>query len=319
MSDETAVGGSSAEPTDESLHQLHLGYDRVRHLIEAVPVDTTTPINLDVGGVVQTILGTVPEVLEQREALAALGNFDLRHVDLLRDYALALGHIHNKYRVATGTPDTSLVRQLFSARERLHADARPLVLRGMLDGARVSALQSGNNHQGLAYDVIGLVELLLDRWSEVGDYVIPKREELEQTRLLGNRLLAYLGQREQGPGAHAELGLLRQQAFTLAITAYNEVRHAIGFVRRHLGDVDNITPSLYRRGRRAGSKGEEEPNDLETEVEAAAGLNQAVATAFGSALSDGPRPAPNAAGAPVGEPIVEVPVGFPGALPLEGE
>lgn len=195
---------------DDSAYQLHLGYDRVEAELTALSASDLEPINLDIAGVVQTVLGTVPEILTLRSALAQMGALDMRAVDHLRDYALALGHTHTRFRIATGTQDTTLVKELFATRERFHADAQVLVLRGILDPQRVAAPKSGNNHQWLAYDVIGLAELFLATWDEFGSRSLLEKTEIEQARLLANRLLSALGAKEQGPSANAEVSLLRR-------------------------------------------------------------------------------------------------------------
>lgn len=285
----------------DSSHQLHLGFDRVRAVIEALPTSDLEAVNLPVGSVVQTVLGTYPEIVLLRDELRKFGALDMQSVDNLRDYALALGYAHTLYRIAKGTPDTQLVKDLFNIRERFHADAAPLVLRGLLDAAQVTVLKSGNNHQGLAYDVIGLCELFLANWDKFAGKLLLEKAEIDSARLAANRLLSALGAKEQGPSVNAEVSVLRQKAFTLLLRTYNDVRAAVAFIRRREADVDSIVPSLYaNRGRRYNNSGSEdsETENLQDEIAASASLNAAVASAFAPA---------QAAGGP------QVPVGFPGA------
>ena len=42
----------------------------------------------------------------------------------------------------------------------------------------------------------------------------------------------------------------RQRAFTLLVTAYDEVRRAVTFVRWAEGDADAFAPSLYAKSRK---------------------------------------------------------------------
>ena len=318
--------------SDDSAHQLHLGFERVQQEVEAQAKTDLEPINLDVAGVVQTVLGTIPEVLPLRAELAKIGAFELGNVDKLRDYALALGHTHSKMRIANGTPDTSLIKELVAAREEFHAQATVLVHRGILDAARVGSLKSGNSRQGLAYDVIGLCDLFLAAWDQFGDRSLLEKAEVEGARLAANRLLTLLGTREQGPSANADASLLRQKAFTRVVRAYNEVRAAIAFVRRKEGDVDEVTPSLYARRRRPGGsdeapaaeplvepQGTGESDSFEAELSEGETLNAAVAQAFAPAA---PRPGAAASGAasgavnPTASEAERIPAGFPGARPL---
>jgi hypothetical protein len=308
------------DPDVESAQQLHLGFQRVHSKVDAHPVAGLLPISLDVGGVVQTVLGAVPAVLTLRTSIVALGSFDPQDLDNLRDYALALGHIHGRYRFAKGTPSTTLVKELVATRERFHADAQPLVIRGRLDATRVAALKNGNSQQALAYDVIGLAELFLERLGEFGSGVLFTQDELQHARLQGNRLLTALGTKEQGPPIHADIALLRQKAYTLLIRAYGEVRDAVAYVRRKERDVDNIAPSLFAsRGNRYGASAdnttdtETEVDDVETTVHAADQLNAAVANALAASHANGTAVPAHAVTNPV-QPVI--PVGFPGAPPL---
>lgn len=287
---ETNNDSESTQPEDDSSLQLHLGYQRVQAEIEAVSPDDLEAINIGVGVVLHTVLGAFPNVIGLREELMKQGSFDVRNLDKLRDYALALGHLHNKYRRARSTP-VPLLKELFTIREHFHAEAHALVVVGTLDGASVNQYKSGNNHQGLALDVIGLVELFLENWSAVQGRI--ERAKLERARLVGNQLLAALAVRDLGPSEMSELNLLRQKAYTLTLRAYNEVRHAVNFVRRKEKDVESLCPSLHS-GRKKASR--------ETVPEGPAVIATAV-------VNPGQAPTVTA----------EVPVGFPGASPYAKE
>ncbi len=319
MINKATTNNATTNADDDSAHQLHLGFERVRAAVLAVPKNDLEQINLGVGGVVQTVLGTIPEVQALRAELAKLGTFDMSYADNLRDYALALGHTHSRHRIATGTPDTSLVKELVATRERFHAHASVFVHHGVLDAARVNALRSGNSHQGLGYDVIGLCDLFLANWAAIGERSMLEQAEIEQARLSANRLINVLGHKEQGPGANHESALLRQQAYTLVLRAYNEVRAAIAFVRRHEGDVDDITPSLYARRGKPGSSDDtwvdDEPvesDDVQEQLDEGDNLNAAVAQAFAAPKAPGGNGADQTPAAPANP----APPGFPGARPL---
>ncbi len=264
----TARGTVAHAPAnDDQAHQLHLGFERVRHEVEAVSKFDLEPLNLAIEGVVQTVLGVFPRVIELRSELATLGPFDVRSLDNLRDHALALGHTQMLHRGAKRTRDTSLVKRLVATRERFHAEAHVLVLRGMLDGVRVRSLRSGNGHRGIAYDVIGLCELFLAAWNDFGGRSLLERAEIEQARLDANLLLQALAARQQRPNANADIAQLRQQAYTLLVRNYNEVRAAVTFIRHKHGDADDIMPSLYARRRKPKRSVAAEPEEHATRGE----------------------------------------------------
>jgi hypothetical protein len=89
---------------------------------------------------------------------------------------------------------------------------------------------------------------------------------------------------------------VRQQAYVLLADAYEEVQHAIAFIRRHEGDAALIAPPLFagRTRRNGGSR--------DTEV-------TLPVSPVGAAIAEG-----NAAGtqAPTA-PATAVPVGHPGS------
>src|SRR5262249_14133252 len=76
---------------------------------------------------------------------------------------------------------------------------------------------------------------------------------LDQARDIGEKLLAAVGAKEQGPALVAAQALQRQRNFTLFANAYDQVRRAISYLRWNEDDVDDIAPSLYA-GRGTGRK-----------------------------------------------------------------
>jgi len=251
---EEAINTETAPLDATSEMEFHEAFDRVRERIEAVPEHDLEPINLDVPSAVTTILGAELEVRPLRTELARLPGFDMRNVDQLREYAKALGYVHTRYRGAAEASDdiTDMVEEMIDTRALFHSDAAALVRRQLLDAKRVDAYRGGNSHKMIAFDVIGLADLFLDRWDIIAARSALTREELEQARSQANRLVAAVGQREQAPAVRTETTVTRAKAYTLLIRAYNETRQAVAFVRRRQGDVDDITPSLFAgRGKRS--------------------------------------------------------------------
>jgi hypothetical protein len=281
---ETTNDNESIQPEGDDNLQLHLGFSRTQSAIEEVSVDDLEAITLSIGVVLHRVLGAYPNLIPLRAELLKQGSFDVRHLDNLRDYGLALGHLHNKCRRARSGPPTTLLKELFAIREHFHAEGHALIVGGVLDGASVSHYKSGNNYQGLALDVIGLSDLFLENESAVQGRI--DRAKIERARLLGNQLLAALAVLDMGPSALSELKLLRHKAYTLTVRAYNEVRHAVTYIRRKTGDVDAFAPSLHsgrkkasRKGATEGAEPGNEPGNepgTATTVQSAAGSNPAV-------------------------------------------
>jgi hypothetical protein len=292
-------------------HPLREASERVDPIIEAVTeVDR---INVDIAGAVQTTLSVVPGVVALRPTLVQNGLFDITHLDNLRDYALALAYAQSRYRTAVGTPDTTAVEHLVKVRARLHAHATAFSFDGLFDSVQLDNLKHGNNHQQLAYDVIGLVDLLLEKYPELAGRTSLQQAELGLARRAASDMLSILAAKEKNPSANAAVKLRRQKAFTVLARAYADVREAVAYARRRENDVDSIIPSLAaNRGGRKSDSAADDDGDVETELAATQQLNAAVAHAFAPATG-----APSTPGAAPAAGAAPVPAGFPGALPLQ--
>lgn len=66
------------------------------------------------------------------------------------------------------------------------------------------------------------------------------------------------------PDNRAELRLMRQRAFTLLVSSYDEARRAVSFLRWHEQDLESIAPSLWSgRGARPQPKPASSSADVE--------------------------------------------------------
>ncbi|MDF3064979.1 MAG: hypothetical protein K0R38_580, partial [Polyangiaceae bacterium] len=169
------------------------------------------------------------EIRKLRDAIARLGDFDIALVDKLQDYAQACGHAHGLYRIATGTKDsvTKLGQEVTATRDLLFSDALSLSKRGLLPESVVAPLRSPAGHRNIAYDTISLVALFREHAQALAGKTPVTYEELNQAVRSAEELLGALGEREQAPANSAAAVLLRQQAFTLFVNAYDQVRRAI--------------------------------------------------------------------------------------------
>jgi hypothetical protein len=175
--------------------------------------------------------------------------------DRLRDYALALGLAHARYRGAKGPSDAvaRLAEELSTLRGVLHADATALARRNIIDGTPLAKLRGGNGYKNLAFEVVGLVGLLREHWERIERRTALVPAELDYAARRAQQLVTALGIREQAPDAAAPVILLRRQAFTLLLRAYDQTRRAVSYVRWNEGDAERLAPSLFsgRAGRRS--------------------------------------------------------------------
>lgn len=244
----------AATPVQPEAKEFLAGFQRVEADVRAVPERDLVPVNLDVPSAVATALGSLPEILQRRDEVAALKGVDMAKFDKIRDYAFAVAHAHSEYRAAVGPSDTigTLSEEVAELREQLFLDAQGLGRRGLLDASRVEKLRSGVGHKNIAFDVVGLVSLFRERAQELAGKTAVTVQELDHAAELAQKLVTAVGLKEQSPAGVTAAALLRQQAFTLFTQAYDEARRAIAFLRWHTGDGDTIAPSLWagRGGRK---------------------------------------------------------------------
>ncbi len=176
-----------------------------------------------------------------------VSSFDISLLDNLESYALALGHAQTEYQTATETPASllALANEAIKWRTILLNDATTLISRGMLSEAVLGELKGINGHKNIVFDLFALANVLKKNWANISTKTTVSEDEVIQAQILADKLLTAVGEREQAPVIAAVAVRDRQAAFTLFITAYDEVRSVISYQRRKQGDVDSIIPSLY--------------------------------------------------------------------------
>jgi hypothetical protein len=236
---------TSTVPTDAT--EFAAGFARVEAEVRAVPESAVISINIDVPSAVATVLGSLPAINGFRDKYAQLLGFDLVRFDKLRDYTLALAHTHAMFRAATGPSDgvSDLADQVAALRDMLQADAMALAKRKILDEAQVMKLRGGSGYKNMAFEVAGLVGIFREHWDGIQGHSGLKVEELEQAGELAQELVTAVGAKEQSPVAVGAASILRQQAFTLFMNAYDAARRGVSYLRWDEGDMDDIAPSLF--------------------------------------------------------------------------
>lgn len=225
---------------------------RVLAEIDAVPESALTIINLDIPQSVSTTLGVLPEIRRLAPELLELKGFNAAALTKLEDYALALQHAHVIVLVASAPPEeiAELVAEATDAREVMLDDLQPLARRGLVPQGPVVDFERSLGHRGLAVDVAKLVRILREGWPAISGKTALTLEQLARFAEVGHQLLTAVGVREQGPALASTATRRRQQAFTLFVNAYDEVRRGVTYLRHHQGDADEIMPSLFVKGRR---------------------------------------------------------------------
>jgi hypothetical protein len=263
--------------------------DAVRDELASIPHDELLHINLEIPTATMTALGSTPQMRAFRARIVEeLPKFDLVTYDKLETYALATGQAHAQYLAASAPaePIQELYDELSKLRELLVSDVTALAKRKLVDGERLAQLQGPNGFKNVAFDVLLLCAMLRDHWPQLAGRTGVQIAELDRAEMLADRLATAVALRDRGGAATTEAAELRQRAFTRFVTAYDQARRAITYVRWTEDDADTIIPSLF-----GGKKRKSAADKADKPGEATATPAHAVATPAA-------QPAANAPSAP---------------------
>jgi len=212
-------------------------------------------------------LGALPRIRSYREALSKLPDFDLARFDKLEAYTSAVNYAHRLYMIASQPPDDlkSLQEEAAQLREVLFKDASAVVARGLVPADALDDLKGTNGYKNTANDLQILVGALQENWAKVQGRCGTTAEELAYADKLVIHLLRTFGARENGPAGVAQATSARQRAFTLFVTAYDDARRALAYLRRQVGDADLVAPSIFSA--RYGKKKEDAPTEAAAAAE----------------------------------------------------
>ena len=258
MPDDTTP--SQPNPTS-AVPRFRDAYEHLIDEIRKVPDEDLVTINIDVPTAVTTALGAVPQIRTLRPQIATdIPTFDLVRFDKLELYTLALGHAHTLHLAASSPPESlsEFSEAGTETRELLLSDATALAARGFIDGEKLKTLRGPHGYRNLAFDLFTIAALMRDNWARIVGKTAVQPEELDQAEMLADRLITAVAAKEQAPMVVAESADIRERAFSLFVTAYDDARRAVSYLRWHQDDVDEVAPSLYA-GRGSGSKRKPEP------------------------------------------------------------
>jgi hypothetical protein len=229
--------------------------------IQAVEDDDVAHAKVDVHAAVSVVVGALPAIRALREAMGALPGLKAALVDGLEDYAWATSEANGRYEhaLAPGEDLGPLLEEAMKMRETFRLDAVSLAHRGFIERERLTAFKGLTGFKNVAFDLMDWALVMRECWPKVQGKSGLTAEEIDAASKLGERLLAAASIKEQQPERIAEAARLRQQALTLLLDAYDEVRRALTFLRWQEEDADTIAPSLFfkngRRGKQDGAAG----------------------------------------------------------------
>lgn len=289
---------SAAAPAAETSFDSLAAYNRLLPLIAKVPEETFVAINRDVVAVAAVVLRALPKMATYRPALeATFKTFDLAAFDRLTDLANATRHANGALETSLDDNDPlpGVSARAAEMRELLVGDVGTLIRRRRLGASALVGLRGPSGYANVAYDLLRLAGSYRDNWAAVSPATAVSAEEVEEARLLADRMTFLLAQREQADKDKLERAQRRKQVFTLLATTYEDARQAIGYVlyTQGGGDIEAIAPSFYTLKR---TKTEDEPTPP-------VGPSPSAGGGAGNP-SDGPAPFDaRSAGTPQAEPV----------------
>ena len=203
--------------------------------------------------VITTVLGALPKLRRLQGRMEALSSdFDIEKYERLERHALALQQAHAVYQTTRARHPSlaPLAHELVKVRDNLLGNALSLARYGLIDRQPLQAIQRNAGYRPLARDIGLLVAVYRERWGSLIGKTPVTSAELDRASALALQLLGAVGAREHTPPAFARAARIHQQAFTLLVEAYADVRHDLRYLLGKKGEVEAVAPSLYAgRGR----------------------------------------------------------------------
>jgi hypothetical protein len=249
-----APTSTAAVPTPNDFKSA---YEALRARLEQKAAGDLGQFSLEGALVVQTLLGVYQEVEQHREAiLQECPKLSPNIFPELKQAIFALGHAESLKRGAPGLPSDleDPIKQVRDTRTTMKADLEPLVVRGLLAEDALT-LSQGNSARNIAFDVLRFANYMDQHATILQGRMWTTPEELSKARAAAQELLEFAGSKDQAT-AEDEVALMQQRAMNHAAELYEELRWAVRYARRKLGDADTIAPSLYTmRAQRGATKG----------------------------------------------------------------
>jgi hypothetical protein len=214
--------------------------------------------NVDAAHVVSVVQLATNNIEPFARDLGSMPTLDVKPIERLPLYSLALWQA--SILVESCAPNASKFDDAMAIarplREELIEAAQVLARRKKLSQEQVDKIRAGLGHRDLIDDLASLVELL-EPFAAVGGVVEP--ESIATASKLADDLPLLLAQRN---GEHPDLPKLiaqRNKLAVLVVGTYDDLRAAMGFLRRKHGDRDKLVPSLYVAGARPNKRDDKQP------------------------------------------------------------
>ena len=251
------------QTTVDNQTEFEEAFNRVEPELASLSPDEFAPINLDISSAVATVMFLWAGIVKLRDSIVRLLiGFDIARFDRIEDYAMALGHAHTMYLIATQPPDElqAIHDESATMRETLYTDTQALIRRGLIKEASIKELKGSTGYKNIAIDLQILASVLKANWPTIEGKCGIQMAELEHALKLSAVMFGIVGLRENGSDAQVATADTRARAYTLFTRAYDDARRAVIFLRWHEGDADSIAPALHPGRSASKKKSPDDPN-----------------------------------------------------------
>ncbi len=252
------------------MDELKLAFDLTKSRRDAVPLSSLPAVfNLNSTYATTVVEAAIKRVHEYRSELTQMYKFNISDYDDLKPLSDSLLYIQG--RIARRIERLNMlpihVAEGVALREIFFVYGDLLTLTGAIPAGVIAKLRAGQGHQDLIEDLAALIGLFSEHpeWMLAGSPVTVAH--FNRAKGLLATLRVEVGEKEDPDGTQTTLYLERRRAAFLLIAAYDEVRAAIVYLRRHEGDALTLVPALYAAT--GGHSAKELPSDPVVETKPA--------------------------------------------------
>ncbi|HMA93880.1 MAG TPA: hypothetical protein VKP30_14415 [Polyangiaceae bacterium] len=247
---------SSSDPSEYSASSRFVdALERVGPRLASLDTAKLRQITLNPVAAAVTVRRVLPNLISLRAQLVKIKEFEIRNLDELDVYLHAWLRAEALFAgtVPSAQEFFSQLQRVTQLREHFASDAMALVQRGRLSAESLEQLSGATGYKPLASDLFILSTLLRSHWDQIKDHTCVTPAELDEADRAVNEFITALGLRTQSSASRDAAGLVRQQAYTLFVNAYDQVRRAVLYLSHKERDGAEIAPSLFAaRNRRVG-------------------------------------------------------------------
>lgn len=279
-----------------NFEEAGLAEKRVASEIDAVKSENWVTLNYDSVGAASMLIGLLERILAYRDRMATLPDFNMRNVDLLRDYVIAGWYLYvTNLPIPEPAEADALIAEVNAFAAKFALWAEPIAASGIFDANTVREIKAGSGNKEVPSDVVAWVVLYRSKFEQVKTVCSAITEaDLQRAAQIAPTVFSIVSQREQRRTTRTAESMARvRSAWTLTERAYDQCRRAIRYFRHEEDDIDTFLPNLRRNsGNSAKSK------SVSTSDKPAAGVSGAAADvaavisapAGGSAIGGGDAP-----------------------------